>query len=69
MDFIPINKVLTLYNCLFSLPVKRFSLAELSQMLQDPLDFVSEALEMLTWSFEFHKSHLFGKYTSDHEVK
>jgi len=31
-------------------------------MLQDPLNFVSEALEMLTWSFEFHKNHLFGKH-------
>jgi len=42
--------------------LKGFSLAELPQMLQDPLDFVSEALEMLTWSFEFHKNNLFGKY-------
>ena len=51
------------YIVQFSLvPVKGFSLAELPQMLQDPLDFVSEALEMLTWSFEFHKNHLFGKY-------
>lgn len=33
----------------------------MSQILQELIYFVSEALEKLTWSFEFHKNHLFGK--------
>ena len=41
--------------------VKKFHLVELSQILQELSYFVSEALEKLTWSFEFHKNHLFGK--------
>ena len=47
-------------SCLSSL-VKKFHLVEMSQILQELIYFVSEALEKLTWSFEFHKNHLFGK--------
>ena len=41
--------------------VKKFHLVEMSQILQELIYFVSEALEKLTWSFEFHKNYLFGK--------
>ena len=41
--------------------MKKFHLVEMSQILQELIYFVSEALEKLTWSFEFHKNYLFGK--------
>ena len=51
----------TVYCLLSSSLVEKFHLVEMSQTLQELIYFVSEALEKLTWSFEFHKNYLFGK--------